>query len=149
MDTVYAVAFSPDGKYALTSSADTTAKLWEVVTGKEVRTFNGHTNTVYDVRFSPDGKYALTASADRTAKIWDVATGAEIRTLSGHTSAVWSAVFSPDGRQILTGSLDGTARLWEADYRGFVADVCARLLRDFTDEERQQAHITDQEPTCP
>lgn len=147
-DTVYAAAFSPDGKYVMTSSADTTAKLWDVATGKEVRTFDGHTNTIYVVTFSPDGKYALTASADRTAKIWDVATGAEVRTLSGHTSAIWSAVFSPDGTHVLTGSFDQTARLWEVDYRDFVAEICTRLLRDFTEEERQQAHITDQEPTC-
>jgi WD40 repeat protein/serine/threonine protein kinase/DNA-binding XRE family transcriptional regulator len=147
-DTVYGAAFSTDGKYILTSSADTTAKLWEVATGKEVRTFSGHTNTVYDIAFSPDGKYALTASADRTAKIWDVSTGAEVRTLSGHTSAIWSAAFSPDGKYVLTGSFDYTARLWEVDYRDFVASVCARLLRDFTEEERIQAHIEDQEPTC-
>ncbi len=147
-DTVWGVAFSPDGKYILTSSADTTAKLWEVTTGKEIRTFSGHINTVYDVVFSPNGKYALTASADRTAKIWDIAIGSEVRTLSGHTSAIWSAMFSPDGKYVLTGSFDHTARLWEVDYRDFVVDVCSRLLRDFTDEERAQAHITDQQPSC-
>jgi WD40 repeat protein len=71
-----------------------------------------------------------------------------VRTLSGHTSAIWSAAFSPDGKYVLTGSFDYTARLWEVDYRDFVASVCARLLRDFTEEERIQAHIEDQEPTC-
>ena len=148
-DTVYGVDFSPDGKFILTSSADTTARLWDAATGQELRTFSGHNNTVYDVEFSPDGKYALTASADRTARVWDVETGTEIRVLSGHTSAIWSAVFSPDGKRILTGSFDHTARLWEVDYREFVASVCARLLRDLTEEERIEAHITDLEPTCP
>jgi WD40 repeat protein/transcriptional regulator with XRE-family HTH domain len=148
-DTVYGAAFSPDGTYILTSSADTTAKLWDAATGIEIRTFIGHTNTLYDIAFSSDGKYALTASADRTAKLWDIDTGAEVRTLSGHTSAIWSAVFSPDGKQVLTGSFDHTARLWEVDYRDFVKAVCAQLLRDFTDEERIQAHIEDQESTCP
>ncbi len=133
----------------LTSSADTTAKLWEVATGKEILTFSGHTNTVYDASFSSDGKYTLTASADRTAKIWDILTGAEVRTLSGHTSAVWSAVFhrmadSSDGKfrphsQIMG---NGLSRL-----RG--SSLLHRLLRDFTEEERTQAHIADQEPTCP
>jgi len=148
-DIVFAVTFSPDGKYLLTGNGDSTAILWDVSTGNEIRTLNGHTNTVSDVAFSPDGKYVVTASADRTAKIWDVATGKELRTLSGHDSAIWSAAFSPDGKYILTGSFDGTARLWEVDYRDFVADVCTRLLRDFTEEEREQAHITDQGPTCP
>ncbi len=149
IDSIYDAVFSPDGNYVLTGSADTTGKLWNATTGQEVRTFSGHTNTIYNVAFSPDGKYILTASADRTARLWDLATGGEVRTLSGHASAIWSAAFSPDGKYVLTGSLDHTARLWEADYHGFVAAVCAQLLRDFTDQEREQAHIADQEPSCP
>jgi hypothetical protein len=27
--------------------------------------------------------------------------------------------------------------------------VCARVLRDFTDQEREQYGINDQQPTCP
>jgi len=148
-DIVFAVAFSPDGKNLLASNGDGTAQLWDVATGKEILILTGHTNSVYDVAFSPDGRYAVTASADRTAKVWDIATGEELRTLSGHGSAIWSATFSPNGKYILTGSFDGTARLWDVDYRDFVAEVCAHLLRDFTEEERIQAHIEDQEPTCP
>ncbi|HET9910159.1 MAG TPA: helix-turn-helix domain-containing protein [Anaerolineales bacterium] len=148
-EIVYEVTFSSDGKYLLTGNGDSTAQLWDVAAGKEVLTLNGHTNTVYDVAFSPDDKYAVTASADRTAKIWNLATGEELRTLSGHSSAIWSAGFSPDGKFVLTGSLDGTARLWEVDYRDFVVNVCARLFRDFTEEERIQARIEDQDPACP
>jgi HEAT repeat protein len=39
---VLSVAFSPDGKYALSGSGDKTLKLWEVSTGKEIRTFTEH-----------------------------------------------------------------------------------------------------------
>jgi WD40 repeat protein len=65
------VAFSPDGKHALTGSSDKTAKLWDVATGAEVRTFSGHTGTMASVAFSSDGKYVLTGSWDGTAKLWD------------------------------------------------------------------------------
>ena len=48
-------AFSPDGKFALTSSLDKTARLWDLQTGQEVRRFVGHTDSVFGVAFSPDG----------------------------------------------------------------------------------------------
>src|SRR5690242_9263887 len=75
---VLSVAFSPDGRYALTGSNDWTARLWEVSTGRLVRTFTGHTGGVTSVAFSPDGTEALTASMDRTARLWDIQSGVEI-----------------------------------------------------------------------
>jgi hypothetical protein len=50
---------------------------------------------------------------------------------------------------VLTSSLDHTVGLWHTDYHDFVESVCARLLRDFTDQERELVPITDEEPTCP
>src|SRR5512138_3322713 len=63
---VLSVAFSPDGRYALTGSNDWTARLWDVSTGRLVRMFAGHTGGVTSVGFSPDGMEVLTASMDRT-----------------------------------------------------------------------------------
>jgi WD40 repeat protein/serine/threonine protein kinase/DNA-binding SARP family transcriptional activator len=112
---VDAVAFSPDGRHALTGSRNpNTVQLWDLQTGKIVLTFEGHTGPVVSVAFSPDGKYALTASEDTTARLWDAQTGHEIRQFAGHTQIVQSAVFSPEGKFVLTGSRDGTARLWDA-----------------------------------
>jgi len=113
-DLVRAVAFSPDGKLALTGSVDQTARLWETATGKPVATLSGHTGSVYAVAFSPDGKLALTGSWDNTARLWEAATGKPVATLSGHTGSVDAVAFSPDGKLALTGSVDKTARLWEA-----------------------------------
>ena len=58
-NNIRSVAFSPDGKYALSGSWDTTLRLWDVATGRKIRTFTGHTSFVKSVAFSPDGKYAL------------------------------------------------------------------------------------------
>jgi len=60
--SVNSVAFSPDGRYALSGSFDNTLKLWEVSTGREIRTFTGHSGSIYSVAFSPDGKYALSGA---------------------------------------------------------------------------------------
>jgi WD40 repeat protein len=60
-DPVTSVAFSPDGRLVLTGSEDRTAKLWDIETGEELRTFAGHTKEITSVAFSPDGREVLTA----------------------------------------------------------------------------------------
>src|SRR5208337_3430620 len=87
------VAFSPDGRLALSGSMDKTLKLWNLTTAAEVRSFSGHTGPVWTVAFSPDGRKALSGSSDNTVKLWDVTTGAELRSFSGHAYGVWSVAF--------------------------------------------------------
>jgi TIR domain/WD domain, G-beta repeat len=69
---VNSVAFSPDGRFALSGSHDKTLKLWDVGTAKELRSFTGHGSVVTSVAFSPDGRFALSGSHDATLKLWDL-----------------------------------------------------------------------------
>ena len=110
-DGVWAVAFSPDGKYLATASSDDTGRLWDGTTGREVARLN-HDDQVSAVAFSPDGKYLATASWDKTARVWDGTTGREIARLN-HDDAVNTVAFSPDGKYIATASADFTGRLWD------------------------------------
>jgi WD40 repeat protein len=109
--SVRAVAFSPDGKLVATGGGGT-LKLWEVASGRELRTLS-HATWAEAVAFSPDGKLVATAGWDKTAKLWEVASGRELRTLTGHTSRVNAVAFSPDGKVVATASGDRTAKLWE------------------------------------
>jgi hypothetical protein len=67
---VTSVHLSADGHYALSGSGDETLKLWEVETGKCLRTFQGHGRSVESVHLSADGRHALSGSYDNTLKLW-------------------------------------------------------------------------------
>jgi hypothetical protein len=73
---IWGVAFSPDGRRALSGSGrftldslDTTVRLWDLETGKELQRFEGHTQTVWSVAFSRDGRQGLSAG-DQKVRLW-------------------------------------------------------------------------------
>jgi hypothetical protein len=108
------VAFSPNGRTLASASVDTTVRLWEVESGRALRTLEGHRSQVHAVAFSPDGRIVASGSADKTIKLWDATSGALLRTVEGHTYDVLSLAFSPDGRSLASGGYDKTIKLWDA-----------------------------------
>jgi hypothetical protein len=106
------MAFSPDGKLLATASLDHTVRLWEVDSGRPVRTFPP-SDPAEGLAFSQDGK-RLAFSSHVEVKVFDVASGAETITLRGHAQRVFGVAFSRDGKRLATGSEDGTVKLWDA-----------------------------------
>jgi WD40 repeat protein len=53
---VQSVAFSPDGKTALSGSRDATLMLWDITTGKEIRTMLAFLNEEW-VTITPEGYF--------------------------------------------------------------------------------------------
>jgi WD40 repeat protein len=53
---------------------DGTVKLWQVSSGEELQSFNGHSRSVRSANFSPYGTQVVSASADKTVKVWRVLT---------------------------------------------------------------------------
>ena len=80
-DLVPCVAFSLDGRFLASGSADATIRLWDVKMGECCRILQGHSQWVRSVAFSPDGKLLASGSEDRTIKLWEVETGQCIKTL--------------------------------------------------------------------
>jgi len=123
---VSSVALSPDNKTLLSGSHDGTLILWDLQTGRQLRSIEGHRHddrpfSVTSVAFSPDGKTLLSASEDKTLRFWDAATGAELRRFEG-TDYSKAAVFSPDGTTIAAANC-GSLVLVDA--------ATAKLLRTF------------------
>ena len=115
-DYIATGAFSPDGHYLVTW-ADTSAWVWDVLTGKQVAELEDPDGQpVYTATFAPDGRSVLTGGGGGIARIWDVETG-EIRgkAMDNETSYVWTASFSPDGKMIACGNQDGSVGLWSTE----------------------------------
>jgi WD40 repeat protein len=112
---VCSVAFSPTGTCVVSGSGDKTIQLWDVESGKAIRSLIGHSGLVRSVAFSPDGKRVVSGSFDQTIRLWDVESGEAIGSpFTGHTSYVYSVAFSPGGTHIASSSHDKTVRLWNA-----------------------------------
>ena len=106
--------------------------LWDLSTGRVLRTLEGPTGRAQTVAFSGDGRTVAAGGsgpgkmgrntfsgrrAPSTAsevRLWDIATGRTVWTIKGESDAAISLAFSPDGKRIATGGVDNKARLFEA-----------------------------------
>jgi WD40 repeat protein len=101
------VAVSPDGRRAVSASYDKTLKVWDLESGTELRTLDGHSDAVKAVAVSADGRLTVSASRDNTLKVWDLERGAKVATFTADADlgcCAWA-----ENRKIVAG--DDTGRL--------------------------------------
>ena len=114
-DRVCRVAFHPSGDYVASASFDTSWRLWDVTTAKELLLQEGHSKEVYSVEFQEDGALVasgsvsplsrrhlpkpnlITSGLDAIGRVWDLRTGRTAMVLDGHVQAIFSIAFSPNG----------------------------------------------------
>lgn len=111
---VYGASFSPDNRFALTGSADSTVRLWSLASKSNLAIYRSHSNyPVWDVQFGPYGYYFASCSMDRTARLWSTDHVTPLRIFAGHLSDVDCVQFHPNHNYLATGSSDKTVRLWD------------------------------------
>ncbi|MGB4774916.1 MAG: WD40 repeat domain-containing protein [Daejeonella sp.] len=102
---IYSVVYSPDGKCLASSSNDAILKIWDISTGKSVRTFKGHTKGIWSIAFSPNGKYVASSGYYGELRLWDISTGKCIHKFKVNSKVLSLVAFSPDGKYLVSGSV--------------------------------------------
>jgi WD40 repeat protein len=136
---IYALGFSPDGRWLVSGSLDHTAKLWDAVEGRELRTFTGNM-TFASVDFSPDGRWlALGATngypfdnakpATSSLSLWDSTRPDEVRGLNGHAGQLCCVRFSRDGRLLASTEGGMVVNLWDVASGRIIKTLKQGLIR--------------------
>ena len=143
---IFGLAFHPSATSLASCSADRTAKIWDLVTGKCTMTLpetesgdctmtlSGHVSGVMSVAYGHEGELLLTGSADNLVKVWNLRPGKQcgkcIATLEGHGGQVVGIAASwgeTSNDIICTASADMTVRVWELPG----ADVASESHTDY------------------
>jgi WD40 repeat protein len=114
-DTIFSVRFSPDQTHIASGGADKLMKVFEVSSGKFVRSFEGHTHHVLNVSWMRHGRTLASAGADSAIKIWDFASGEQKKTITGVTREITAFQFLDGPAEALTASGDNQLRLLRED----------------------------------
>jgi WD40 repeat protein len=147
MAAVRGVAFTPDGNQLVSAGEDKVIRVWDLTSGKTVRTIRGEIalgipGKIYAMALSLDGKW-LAAGGDlatfdgtevqggkapQTIRLYDFKSGKLVALLKGHTNVIRSLAFSPDGSKLISGSSDHTAIIWDTGVRSGVRLSAPKLL---------------------
>lgn len=130
-DTIFGLAFHPNGRWLASASADQTIRIWDVVAKAPVRTLEGHGATVYAVAFEPQGRILASASRDHSVRLWRVDTGECLQVLEGHQSQVIALHFAADGRWLVTASVDGMIQVWQVRLNESLKPPLCRLEHSY------------------
>ena len=95
-DTIWATAFSADGRFLATGDADGSIMIWDVAAGRREMFVSGHKNGVRKIDFSSDNQQIVSTGDDGPARIWDIATGKEIAQFFSFADGEWITI-TPEG----------------------------------------------------
>jgi F-box and WD-40 domain protein MET30 len=100
--------------YMLTAGLDSTIRLWDVSTGRCIKTLFGHVEGVWAI--ASDTFRVVSGAEDRMVKVWDARTGKCRRTFTGHAGPVTCVGLSD--YMMVTGSEDCEVRLYSFKNEG-------------------------------
>lgn len=107
--------FNPAGTLIASAGMDNSVKLWDVMTGRELRSLQGHEKEAKLLAFRPDG-LRLASGADKSVKIWEVESGKLLHDFK-FAAVLRGLDFSPDGKSLAVAE-GQKIRLWDLEAGG-------------------------------
>ncbi len=101
--------------YLVSGGRDMSVKLWNVLNGECLFTFNDHDNWVRSVLIHPCGNYILSCSDDKSIRVLDIKEKRCARTIEdAHGHFVTSLAMSPINMKLISGSVDRSINIWSS-----------------------------------
>ncbi|HEU4435207.1 MAG TPA: WD40 repeat domain-containing protein, partial [Pyrinomonadaceae bacterium] len=104
---VWSVAFSPDGRWLVSTHGDGAILIWDVTHRELEANLREHSGGVRSIAFSPDGKRLLSSSEDQSVILWNAESGQKESVLTSHHTRVGAVAFSPDGSWYVSADQSG------------------------------------------
>ena len=118
-NSIFDIAFSPDGRWLAGGQIGDTLRLWDTASGETLATWQKpHPYSdpagifLWSIAFNLSGDLLASGGSDRLVTLWNPASGEILAELSGHTGGVSCVAFSPDGVWLASGGMDASLRLW-------------------------------------
>ncbi|MFD2721537.1 WD40 repeat domain-containing protein [Hymenobacter monticola] len=118
-NSVFSVAYAPDGARLLTAGRDAQIRTWDVAAGYALTSqVPAHMYTINHLAFSPDGQYLASCSLDKSIKLWDAGTLTLLRVLdraraAGHGTSVNRLVWPGTENRLVSCSDDRSLAVWQ------------------------------------
>ena len=129
-DTIWALAFSKDGKNIASGSLDGTVRLWDVDLRHERFPIMGHTGGIKALAYTEDNRIrACGTGLDGILRFWDAGTGGQLSLVLEHAGLTEAVTFSSDGRTLASGGSETSTMDMEAARTILLSDV-SKLLNN-------------------
>jgi WD40 repeat protein len=113
--SIYALAWSPDGKQLAASCSDGQVYMRNVAMNRNGSALRIDRSTIKNtLSWSPDGKSLAIGGNDKAVHIWSAVTERESFVYTGHSGYVTAVAWSPDGNCIASAGVDHTIQMWKA-----------------------------------
>lgn len=114
-DTIFGLAYSPDGRWLASCGADKMTKLLNAQSYEVAKLFEGHTHHVLGLAWQEDANRLATASSDTTVKIWDIEKGESIKTITGFGTEVTSLAFVGATANTVSSTMNNLVRIHDSN----------------------------------
>ena len=65
------VVFHPSGKFLISVADDKSMRVWDLKTGRCLKTYEAHTHFVTSIAFNQRSPVVATGSVDQVVKVWE------------------------------------------------------------------------------